>query len=316
MAGSSHPAPPEATARWSGAKDSAGGGIQAVVEASTGGADRVGLPRGRARTGNRMSPFPAQRSRRLAAAAGALLLLLCGCASTAGRQGPGPAHERWRQAWRHAARSPAAWVPAVAAAGVAAGGWDREISDWARRETPVFGSTGNARRASDALLAASQLGMIATVFAVPPRDPPAPSRFRRLVWEESAVLADAALVDGLKRAVRRERPSRSSGLSFPSGHSAGAFASAALAARNLRASDRSPGARRGLTAGMTTLAAGTAWARVEAGAHYPTDVLAGAALGGFVGVLVHDAVLGPAAPAMLALELGPDRRALVVRVSF
>jgi hypothetical protein len=36
----------------------------------------------------------------------------------------------------------------------------------------------------------------------------------------------------------------------------------------------------------------TAWARIEAGAHYPTDVLAGAALGNFVSLFVHDAFLG------------------------
>ena len=39
------------------------------------------------------------------------------------------------------------------------------------------------------------------------------------------------------------------------------------------------------------IAAGTAWARVEGGVHYPSDVLFGAALGNFVAVFVHDAFL-------------------------
>jgi len=39
-------------------------------------------------------------------------------------------------------------------------------------------------------------------------------------------------------------------------------------------------------------ATATAWARVEAGKHYPSDVLAGAALAHFVTVFIHDAFLG------------------------
>ena len=39
------------------------------------------------------------------------------------------------------------------------------------------------------------------------------------------------------------------------------------------------------------LAAGTAWARVEGGVHYPSDNLFGAALGNFVATFVHDAFL-------------------------
>jgi hypothetical protein len=42
---------------------------------------------------------------------------------------------------------------------------------------------------------------------------------------------------------------------------------------------------------LTSLAAGAAWARVEAREHYPTDVLMGMALGNFTAVLIHDAFL-------------------------
>jgi hypothetical protein len=42
----------------------------------------------------------------------------------------------------------------------------------------------------------------------------------------------------------------------------------------------------------TFLGYSVAWARVELGAHYPTDVLAGAVLGNFVSLLLHDAFLG------------------------
>ena len=35
-----------------------------------------------------------------------------------------------------------------------------------------------------------------------------------------------------------------------------------------------------------------AWARVEGDRHYPSDVLAGAALGHFLSAFIHDAFLG------------------------
>ena len=35
------------------------------------------------------------------------------------------------------------------------------------------------------------------------------------------------------------------------------------------------------------------WARIEAGAHFPSDTLLGAALGNFVASFVNDAFLGP-----------------------
>lgn len=250
------------------------------------------------------------------AVGGVSILLLAGCASSGRSSRFWPHKEQWRAALHHAARSPATWVPAAAAAAVAAGGWDGDISDWARRETPLFGSEQNAHRASDALLAASQVGLIATAIAVPAQDPPAPSRFERFAWEEIGVLAASGLTEGVKDLSARERPNGSSDLSFPSGHATVAAAAATLAAQNLRLTRLSPGARRGLTAGLATIAVGTSWARVEAGAHYPTDVLAGAALGDFVSLLVHDAFLGSSTSPLLSFELGPSRRAVVVRVAF
>jgi undecaprenyl-diphosphatase len=65
--------------------------------------------------------------------------------------------------------------------------------------------------------------------------------------------------------------------SFPSGHTATAFAAAVVLVYG------SPGI------GMLALLAATliGFGRVATGVHYPTDVLAGAALGSLVGVIVH-----------------------------
>ncbi len=47
-----------------------------------------------------------------------------------------------------------------------------------------------------------------------------------------------------------------------------------------------------LNTGFKALAVGTSWARVEANAHFPSDVLAGYALGHFISSFIHDAFLG------------------------
>jgi membrane-associated phospholipid phosphatase len=259
-----------------------------------------------------MSSRPTHAARRptLAAAGVLLLLLASGCASTGGGQRWWPERQRWSDALRDAARSPATWAPAIAAAGFAATDWDTKVSDWARRETPLFGSTDGAQQATDALVVAVHLGMVVSALAAPPLDRPAGGRAGRLFLEEGTVLLEAGLVEELKHATTRERPNGLSELSFPSSHATVASASATLANRNLRQSGLSPGARTAFAVGFDVLAAGTAWARVEAGSHYPSDVLAGAALGHFVSAWVYDAWLGNASPPVVAFELSPARHGI------
>jgi len=74
------------------------------------------------------------------------------------------------------------------------------------------------------------------------------------------------------------------GLSFPSGHASLAFAAAAAYA-SIR-SRHGDGGGRTATALLLSAAATTAALRVAARQHFPTDVLAGAALGGAVGWMV------------------------------
>lgn len=74
--------------------------------------------------------------------------------------------------------------------------------------------------------------------------------------------------------------------SFPSGHASMAFATAAFGATVLN--DYHPGSRRAsrLGKGLLLMAASAGGLRYAAGAHYPSDVLAGAALGSAIGYLV------------------------------
>ena len=84
--------------------------------------------------------------------------------------------------------------------------------------------------------------------------------------------ASALLTYGLKNAVNRPRPegpTERSNSSFPSGHSTGAFALATVFSHQYPK----------LAIPCYTAATGIALSRVYLGRHYPSDVLAGAAIG-------------------------------------
>ena len=149
----------------------------------------------------------------LIAAAGA------GCATVPGGSGWGenatltPGWKRVRESAVNAARDPHVWVPLAGAAIFQVDNLDHRVSDWAQRETPVFGSQEDAARWSD--------------------------DFRT--------------------------------------------------------------------------AASVAWARIEAGAHYPSDTLFGMALGNFIGAFINDAFIGvdtdePAQVTVHALPRGAELR--------
>ena len=121
----------------------------------------------------------------------------------------------------------------------------------------------------------------------------------------------------IKLGVGRPRPDDSDNLSFPSGHASVAFTGATLTRRNLARLDLPAATRALLDVGAVSLAAGTAWARVEAGVHYPSDVLAGAALGNFVAAFVNDAFLreGALADGVIRVNVLPLRGGAVLQLT-
>ena len=152
---------------------------------------------------------------------------------------------------------------------------------------------------SDAGIGALYAGAIATLLI----DDPESSLNDAVVIVES-VLASNAISALLNFATRRTRPlaygtqappaERSRGrtaLSFPSGHSAGAFAATmSLFVTMFRRHPESIAPWIVLGAGLTA-ATLIGVSRIAAGDHFPTDVLAGAAIGASIGTLIpslHD----------------------------
>ena len=125
--------------------------------------------------------------------------------------------------------------------------------------------------------------------------------------EWAGTLATSELTSALKSATDRERPDGSDRRSMPSGHASTTSAYASLAWRNIDQIEIPLGLRWSLRGGLLVLAGGAAWARVEAGKHFPTDVLVGAALGNFVTGFIHDAFLGPASSLRVSAYADPER---------
>jgi membrane-associated phospholipid phosphatase len=96
-------------------------------------------------------------------------------------------------------------------------------------------------------------------------------RFRSYAFTLSQGLIVAGTVTtAIKLAVRRTRPDKSSRFSFPSGHASGSFALAAVTSHYY-------GAKAGVP--LYALAALISLSRVTYGKHFPSDVVAGAAIG-------------------------------------
>lgn len=176
--------------------------------------------------------------------------------------------------------------------------WDRKVSDWAREQTPVFGSQQNAEDWSDDLKSAATLAFHASVLATPSGADPLEwfqDKARGYLVEGAAIWLTSRVTQELKASTDRERPNGLARESFPSGHSSSAAVHARLASLNLDSMELDHAVRHGLRFGLDATVLGTSWARVEAGWHFPSDVLFSIALGNFLACFIHDAFLGRAA---------------------
>ncbi|MGB5131304.1 MAG: phosphatase PAP2 family protein, partial [Steroidobacteraceae bacterium] len=229
-----------------------------------------------------------------------------------------PGWERVRAAAASAARDPWVWVPLAGAAGLQVDGWDRKISSWAIRETPIFGSPRNAATWSDDLRNTAVLADAVTILLAPSGDDARSwmvDKAKGYAVDLAAVGAANGVTGVLKVNVGRTRPSLTNDESFPSGHTTSAATSDRLAARNLEYLDISTAARRKLTFGLDALTIATAWARVEASAHYPADTLVGMAIGNFSANFFRNAFIESGRPAKQAFAVVPTRDGLMLDYS-
>ncbi len=228
-----------------------------------------------------------------------LVVLAClatagGCAGFGGHEEPGPAAgsvpaRAGRTALDNAAR-PSTWAPLLAAVALHATGADERLLRWAEDNRPVYRSAQSAETDGDRLRDLISLTALGAALVPRPEPTGAPWAVRPAVTVASVLAADAA-ANELKEVAGRRRPTGGNSRSFPSGDSTRAAASARAGERNLHGLVPKAAMRpaRALLAGAAGL---VAWARVEAGVHFPSDALAGYALGSFVAATVHDTVLG------------------------
>jgi membrane-associated phospholipid phosphatase len=229
-------------------------------------------------------------------------LTTASCATLGGRGAAGdPCRVPPCRAALDAALSPATWVPLAGALALQLGNADAELSDWARDETPIFGSTDAARDASDVLYWGTVAGYGVSALAASGGGPAGDCQvgfFGRLAAGLGAQAATSGMTELIKNGTDRERPDGSNRDSFVSGHAASVGLAATLAGRNLERTVAPARTSAWMRGGLAALATGTAWARVEGGRHYPSDVLAGIALGHFIAAFTNDALLGRATGAV------------------
>ncbi len=172
--------------------------------------------------------------------------------------------------------------------------WDKRASHWATTHTPIFGSTKNADDKGIYFEIPLHAEVFITGLATPSGEDSRTwihSKLKGFAVEGAAELATVGATYGLKDATSRTRPSGANTKSFPSADSASAFSSVALSNRNLDSIKLPQEVKIPLKVANIVLGTSVAWARVEAKAHYPSDVLAGAGLGNFLSITVHDAFL-------------------------
>lgn len=208
-----------------------------------------------------------------------LIVTLAASCAVPGQHGPGIKHSVTQ-----VIRDPNIWAPLLTAALLQVDDLDHKISDRLREDTPLFGSTQYASEASDNFRDLTEVAYISTALLTP--GPPATgdwiSNKAVLLGTESLIVGMAQMATSeIKSTTGRERPSNRDTKSFVSGHTSAASAQSQMAVMNVENLQMKANSKQALNFTFSSLAALTAWARVEAGEHYPSDVLAGWALGHF-----------------------------------
>ena len=228
--------------------------------------------------------------------------------------------DHWADSAGRAARDSGTWMPLAGAVVIAAGGWDHPWQRSLGKHQYLFGDDGED--ASNQLLKASTVLYATSVVFAAPDD----TAFTdALDWKAANIATFVAgktsvdeLTGRLKKISGRERPDGVEDDAMPSRHSATSAAETAMTRRNLDYIDMNPTLRDAAKIGLHALDGLTGLARVEADQHYPTDVLAGIALGNFVSSFAITLLLERDEPPTYQLSMVPalDGYALQTRIPF
>ena len=221
-----------------------------------------------------------------------------------------PGWERVGKAAKDAATDPKFLLPMAGSLLMQVSDYDKKLSDWAQKHTPIYGSPENAADWSDDLEKVLTRWVFITMIPTPSGDTPKEwmiSKAKGLAVEVAAIETTTRTTHLIKDIRGRNRPNEANRQSFPSGHTSKAFCRASLAMENIEAMNISRPAKLALHHGTLATATFIAWGRIEGGWHYPGDVLAGAALGTFFANFMHDAFMGPDEDE-IGLFCSPDAR--------
>jgi membrane-associated phospholipid phosphatase len=252
-------------------------------------------------------------------------MFLYGCGSMPDNRGWGqdatlaPGWGRVGQAAFAAATAPETWGPAAGALAFRVGHADRNVADWAAKSTPVYGSPRNAENKSNDLLKAAGAVWVASGVAAPSGDTVGEwviDKAEGFGIETGTGVLMREAVGQVKSARDRTRPNGYGKGSFPSAHASNTALYMTLTSKNLEAYGWSDSELIASRVGLGALTAATAWARVEANEHYPSDVLAGIALGHFFGAFFTDAFLGMNDPRNTLVLFEPSKKGAVATVRF
>jgi hypothetical protein len=268
-----------------------------------------------------------QARRRWLFIAPALLCLLGACSSPSRISGRGPDEplpfgwERVGRAARNAALAPETWVPVAGALALQIGDADKKIQGYAANQTPLFGSQRNADQRSDDLKFASSTLWVASALAPAPGDEDGKwlgNKAKVVAVQAGAGMVLSGTVGYLKDETKRMRPNEEGATSFPSDHASRVGLYTTMTMRNVEGLGWSESAVSATQVGLYSLTAATAWARIEANQHYPSDVLGGMALGHFFGAFFTDAFLGSPNSERIQVLFEParDRTMMIVRFSY
>lgn len=239
--------------------------------------------------------------RALAAVSLLTALSLAGCATLpdghrwGGDATLAPGWARVRAAAVGAATDPWVWAPLAGAAALQVDNLDHRVSHWGRTRNPIFGSEANATVWSDRLRSVSVGADIATVLFTPSGDLDGTwllDKAKGYLVNLAAATVATESATLLQDTVRRERPNGANDHSFPSDHSASSSVYTRLASLNLQEIPMNGDTRDTLDVGLHALSFATAWARVEGGWHYPSDTLAGMAIGNFCAEFFTNTFMG------------------------